>query len=424
MSFAAAFSPSFPLLPPGTRSCSSACNRSCWRCRADGEHSGRSSLPVRLLSLDEPMRRRGGSEPLRAQPPSVAGLELPLSTRPARAVSDGEVEPRYPSDAAEEAELSPSDVQFAPMLSMRRAQIMETTSNEYSNCYGDDAQLTQLGSRARLGIALDAMEVLDEATEFVRQLSRQLLVPAGGPLEEEEDHVVNASSVRPIALAAAGLVSSPGGTVRPSIRLPEYAELDASDVYALQLQPHDKTKASFLHQPSAGLLAAAAGVLALGSMGGFLLSGAVGATAAAITTTGYSIAERQAGMVAASAPSEPPAGVKGRLSLDCTEMDKEVLLAMMHRVMLLLMGPLAHDVQLEPSDPDGSPLRAPGAVFNYWISAADPNDVDPLRETLLLEAACGGARRLLPLLCEQFVEDGVPMPRRLKVRLKVHSAIR
>lgn len=56
--------------------------------------------------------------------------------------------------------------------------------------------------------------------------------------------------------------------------------------------------------------------------------------------------------------------------------------------------------------------------FAYQAFAVDPHDVEPLRETLLLEAECGGARRLLPMLADQLASDGLPEPTRLKVRLE------
>mmetsp|Transcript_53047 Transcript_53047/g.119318 ORF Transcript_53047/g.119318 Transcript_53047/m.119318 type:complete len:260 (+) Transcript_53047:48-827(+) len=56
-------------------------------------------------------------------------------------------------------------------------------------------------------------------------------------------------------------------------------------------------------------------------------------------------------------------------------------------------------------------------AFKYFIYAEDPNDAEPLRETLVLEGLIGGAR-LLPLLAERMSEDGQPTPRNLKVSLE------
>mmetsp|Transcript_10098 Transcript_10098/g.18130 ORF Transcript_10098/g.18130 Transcript_10098/m.18130 type:complete len:187 (-) Transcript_10098:93-653(-) len=56
-------------------------------------------------------------------------------------------------------------------------------------------------------------------------------------------------------------------------------------------------------------------------------------------------------------------------------------------------------------------------AFRYFIYAEDPNDAEPLRETLVLEGLIGGAR-LLPLLAEQMSDDGQPTPRNLKVSLE------
>lgn len=57
--------------------------------------------------------------------------------------------------------------------------------------------------------------------------------------------------------------------------------------------------------------------------------------------------------------------------------------------------------------------------FAFEVVASDPNDFEPLRETLLLEAECGGARYLLPMLAEQLCSDDLATPRHLKVRIEV-----
>ncbi|CAE7573612.1 unnamed protein product [Symbiodinium natans] len=57
-------------------------------------------------------------------------------------------------------------------------------------------------------------------------------------------------------------------------------------------------------------------------------------------------------------------------------------------------------------------------AFAFKVSACDPNDLEPLRETLLLEAESGGARHLLPLLVQKLCDDDLPIPH-LKVRMEV-----
>ncbi|CAL1161655.1 unnamed protein product [Cladocopium goreaui] len=57
--------------------------------------------------------------------------------------------------------------------------------------------------------------------------------------------------------------------------------------------------------------------------------------------------------------------------------------------------------------------------FAFEVVASDPNDFEPLLETLLLEAECGGARHLLPMLAEQLCSDDLATPRHLKVRIEV-----
>ncbi|CAE7041448.1 unnamed protein product, partial [Symbiodinium sp. KB8] len=46
-------------------------------------------------------------------------------------------------------------------------------------------------------------------------------------------------------------------------------------------------------------------------------------------------------------------------------------------------------------------------AFAFKVSASDPNDLEPVREMLLLEAESGGARHLLPLL----VQKAAPLSR-------------
>jgi len=60
-------------------------------------------------------------------------------------------------------------------------------------------------------------------------------------------------------------------------------------------------------------------------------------------------------------------------------------------------------------------------TFEYEVDVTDPHDVEPVRETLFLESESGGARHLLPLLAEQICDDGLPTPRYLKVRLEVQG---
>lgn len=59
--------------------------------------------------------------------------------------------------------------------------------------------------------------------------------------------------------------------------------------------------------------------------------------------------------------------------------------------------------------------------FAFEVMASDPNDLEPLQETLMLEAACGGARHLWPMLAEQLCSDNLPTPRHLKVRIEVFT---
>jgi len=112
--------------------------------------------------------------------------------------------------------------------------------------------------------------------------------------------------------------------------------------------------------------------------------------------------------------------------------DPSLLQETCQTVLLKLLGPIAQvdtiDINYKtrdvPSFPSGGKVGDSGCAFEYEVHAVDPNDVELMRETLLLEAESGGARHLLPLLAEQIFDDGLPTPRHLKVRLDVQESSR
>lgn len=118
--------------------------------------------------------------------------------------------------------------------------------------------------------------------------------------------------------------------------------------------------------------------------------------------------------------------VNGDLAVDIGLLQETLRL-----VLYDLVEPLAQVRQITltiPSDDHATSLFSTltagdrsGCSFAYRIYVGDPHDVEPLRETLLLEAESGGARRLLPLLTERLCDDGHEMPRHLKVRLDVRG---
>lgn len=294
---------------------------------------------------------------------------------------------------------------------------MEAASNDYSDCAADSCD------QARLSAALDAMDALFEASEFVRALG-QCLVPVNDCIKEETTEEGGSSappsSPQLATLASSGLESFNRWTVK--------AAESASASQVSQLRESVLVAAEVPEGSSTGLLATAAGVLASAAIStatGVLLSGAMGAAAAVAITAALKTEQP-----AVAAPAIPigtlvAASVEGLLRVECDllEIDIELLRETLELVLLRLLEPLAQLVQirLPPVDAEGGAASPSGVAFAYRVNAADPHDVEPLRETLLLEAESGGARRLLPLLCEQLCDNGVPTPRHLKVRMEVRG---
>lgn len=120
--------------------------------------------------------------------------------------------------------------------------------------------------------------------------------------------------------------------------------------------------------------------------------------------------------------------VDGDLAMDALRLT-ETLRVVLHSLLQPLAQVRSITLTTIPSECLHSSLSTPDAgltsrcSFAYKICVADPHDLEPLRETLLLEAESGGARSFLPLLTEQLCEESHAMPRHLKVRLEVQTGV-
>lgn len=127
--------------------------------------------------------------------------------------------------------------------------------------------------------------------------------------------------------------------------------------------------------------------------------------------------------------SPAPAVVEGVLHVDGgSELDSSVLQEILREILLQVLS----EVQVKDVELVCTSLRpisifdlAPAvledrnsAAFAFKVSASDPNDLEPVREMLLLEAESGGARHLLPLLVQKLYDEDLLTPH-LKVRMEV-----
>lgn len=438
MAFAGAFSPTFAPLPSASAwglSRGATCVPSA---EAEWPPEACGSPPVPLLPLRAaPLRGWASSPwgPSRAPLQEPPGLDL-----------DGTVGPT--EDAADVA------CQFAPLLSTRRAQALEAAASSQAagpaaagSLCGDSGGGEAPGEpefEARLSAALDAMDVLRGASKCARALGRRLSGSREGtpreraPGEEAAGGGGSSSSCSPPP--SAGTARARAARRRPAPPARWSGETPGAGAGAAL-------------GPSASLLAAVAGAAASAATGtaaavaGALLfasAGPAAALAAAVTqqaagphAAALSLALTSAGKqqqplcmaataaAAEAAPARPPACVEGLLRLDgdLLEADSSLLRETLHVVLLRLLEPLVQveQIMLAVSPAADGPASG-GVAFTYWVNAVDPHDAEPLRELLLLEAESGGARKLLPLLCEQLCDDGLPTPRHLKVRVEVRGA--
>jgi len=405
MAFAAAFSPMPP--PPGGVVC-----------------RGDESLPTARLSPFSP--------PLswRQLPHSSPCSPVPLQTlEPAGEPPHFDLEPAALDGAAattaaaealqgtaeEEAESTPC--QFAPLLQLRRAQAMEapaaaTGAAAQSHASACSAALT---ADDRVHDALDAMDVLLEAATSARALGRRL----SGVGNE-------ALPLLPPAVPATGS-DAPGCKARPWPVTTSSEDAPALHPVGLPCSPQGGRRSCSSCGTSRSPSPRSAALTTVPALS------AASAVAFSVAEAAVSVAEA---FLTATGPAEPAhtaSCVEGLLRVEGDlAMDTVLLRETLHVVLLRLLEPLAlvDRLALVPRQEGvdggsrggrGAGTRRDACAFAFEVCVADPHDVEPLRETLLLEAESGGARRLLPLLAEQLCDDGLPAPRHLKVRLEVRG---
>lgn len=105
---------------------------------------------------------------------------------------------------------------------------------------------------------------------------------------------------------------------------------------------------------------------------------------------------------------------------------REAFLAMLAPVaqvesLLLLRAPVKVAATSEGPIGEAEATGQCTRAFVFRVVAEDPHDGEPLRTTLLVEAQCGGALRLLPLFLEHLSVDEDVMPMRLKIRLHIRE---
>jgi len=324
----------------------------------------------------------------------------PLELEPA-ALEDGD---------REQADRTPC--QFAPLMQMRRAQVLEANT-----AVATQSQSSPRGVAAtaedRVHDALDAMDALLEARQSADVLGWCLAGEGSAPAEVLDLPLDSVGSTR----------------LRPSRR--QSREASGEAVPELELVGLDDcafrrgrgNSASSKSTSQNTLLPPPCESCAPRSVAAAVAGAALSAAAEAAA----SVAEALLGGAVESSTS----CIEGLLCVDGdVALDAALLRETLQVVLLRLLEPLAQVERLSLTIPhDGASgfcaTLNDGArgmrAFAYQVCVADPHDVEPMRETLLLEAESGGARRLLPLLAEQLCEDGLPTPRHLKVRLEVRG---
>lgn len=292
--------------------------------------------------------------------------------------------------ALEEEEWEPqkddeTPCQFAPLMQLRRTQALEGTGAAAAS-----SPRCNRSAEEHLCDAMEAMDALMEACLSVDELGKCL---AG----EESLPVVERS--RSMSLQSSSLLCSsqprPRRASAPVVCYKSEASTEAATSSASSIA------SSFT---STALSAAAA-------TGDALFGALLGSTSAPVSTP-----------VESSPSVEGLLRIEGKIAKALENPFRETLQV----VLLRLLNPLAQLDKLLLTVPPEGPYSSSGGhsslAFAYQIFVADPHDVEPLRETLLLEAESGGARSLFPLLAEQLCEDGLPTPKHLKVRLEVRGA--
>eukprot|EP00747_Dinoflagellata_sp_TGD_P179485 gnl/TRDRNA2_/TRDRNA2_30353_c0_seq1.p1 gnl/TRDRNA2_/TRDRNA2_30353_c0~~gnl/TRDRNA2_/TRDRNA2_30353_c0_seq1.p1 ORF type:complete len:392 (-),score=72.82 gnl/TRDRNA2_/TRDRNA2_30353_c0_seq1:63-1238(-) len=297
--------------------------------------------------------------------------------------------------------------QFAPMLQMRRTQALEATAAHALQMASEEDPLH------------DALDVMDAVLEAARSADRLLVKLSCEPVP------INDASV-------AADFDSPGPTVDWQEVEGESPDSDCRDRRRCE-SPRESEKSSPSLGPSQQVLVGPAMEPIQLEIDEVLEDDEAdeeeedeGVSARLVAGTSSILS-----MLASAALGQGPC-VEGILRVDSDlAVDIAPLREIFRTVMRRLFEPRVQvkSVALTTlNGQHGSILYAPSGAgvcdscaFSYRIYVVDPHDIEVIQETLLLEAECGGARQLLPLLADQLCEENRPMPKRLKVRIEVQG---
>mmetsp|Transcript_20646 Transcript_20646/g.45266 ORF Transcript_20646/g.45266 Transcript_20646/m.45266 type:complete len:386 (-) Transcript_20646:8-1165(-) len=305
--------------------------------------------------------------------------------------------------------------QFAPLLPIRRTQVFEEPAA------GPDVSST---SEEQVDDALRAFIALTKSARSARALRRRFAAAEDIEPETQLDERVASSSSSSLASHSELQLRDEGGhlvdptaaVTSPRSTSPQRARCEAGG---------DNPDANDTSPVSSPVRQASR--LSLGASASRAVTDAAASVAGAFLSATVPVAAKAVGVVVAAASASQPAAIRspsslmcveGVLQVDCGLFDKRLLQETLRAVLLRLLGHLAQveDITVSVFDAlDGGRVHS----VAYRVRVADPYDVVLLRETLLLEAESGGARRLLPLLTEQLADDGLPTPKHLKVRVEV-----
>eukprot|EP00927_Polykrikos_kofoidii_P042444 TRINITY_DN36395_c0_g1_i2.p1 TRINITY_DN36395_c0_g1~~TRINITY_DN36395_c0_g1_i2.p1 ORF type:complete len:448 (+),score=105.35 TRINITY_DN36395_c0_g1_i2:232-1575(+) len=301
---------------------------------------------------------------------------------------------RQKTNPACEEDSESSPCQFAPLMQVRRAQAIEegTAVGTGRRRLSSDP----LPAEDLLLDALEAMDALREAEWSSAKWSRKL--------------DASSESGEPKKVPLAGGELSTEGDWPPAAH-----GFDTDSPKELANMETTQRQASFYWTAAAAAIGAASAAGAAASSVAEALLSATAASGGGIVREVKSVCS----------PVEKPCvegllSVQGDLDFGGSDSFREALLA----VIAQILAPLFQTGNVELTGPFNvfRPQCEPMCHFNFRVFVLDPHDVDPLRETLLLEAESGGARSLLPLLAEQLCDNDISFPRHLKIRLEVRGA--
>lgn len=320
--------------------------------------------------------------------------------------------------------------QFAPLLSLRRKQVIEATKAASRNGCGAEVLKnsdTQPTTEDALNDAIDAMSALSEAARSADALYEEVL---GG--EGDEGQAVGASSeadkLGEVEFSIHEELADESSPAQMQVtRSSSSSAVPSLEHDAIPPPPVDTKSAERTQERSRE-----SSPLTVGEVVGSFAGAAVG--------SGWSVAEAFLSLATGPPDRRHMATEAAGCAMPCIEgvlrvdgdltVDVASLRETLRAVLRSLLEPLAQVRSIilaipedRSSDSSSTLIEGHRRVFSfaYRIFVADPHDVEPLRETLLLEAESGGARRLLPLLAERLCNEGAAMPRHLKVRLDVQS---